>query len=124
MCIRDRGFTPAEILQAVHPSDVAMTQGTGFGGMTSMRKLFVDRFLAEDIPTDILQETLPNVVAAHTMQSYIGGYGSMIHPVGACATAAVSVEEGVDKIACRKACLLYTSPSPRDRTRSRMPSSA
>ena len=24
----------------------------------------------------------------------------------------------------RKACLLYTSPSPRDRTRSRMPSSA
>ena len=26
--------------------------------------------------------------------------------------------------ACRQACLLYTSPSPRDRTRSRMPSSA
>ena len=25
---------------------------------------------------------------------------------------------------CRKPCLLYTSPSPRDRTRSRMPSSA
>lgn len=97
------GFTPAEILQAVHPSDVAMTQGTGFGGMTSMRKLFVDRFLEEDIPSDILQETLPNVVAAHTMQSYIGGYGAMIHPVGACATAAVSVEEGVDKIMLGKA---------------------
>ena len=25
---------------------------------------------------------------------------------------------------CKSACLLYTSPSPRDRTRSRMPSSA
>ncbi|MDN6259759.1 MAG: type I polyketide synthase, partial [Corynebacterium sp.] len=97
------GFTPAEILQAVHPSDVAMTQGTGFGGMTSMRKLFVDRFLEEDIPSDILQETLPNVVAAHTMQAYVGGYGAMIHPVGACATAAVSVEEGVDKIKLGKA---------------------
>lgn len=97
------GFSPAEILQAVHPADVAMTQGTGFGGMTSMRKLFVERFLAEDIPTDILQETLPNVVAGHTMQSYVGGYGAMIHPVGACATAAVSVEEGVDKIVCGKA---------------------
>ena len=24
---------------------------------------------------DILQEALPNVVAAHVMQSYIGGYG-------------------------------------------------
>ena len=30
---------------------------------------------------------------------------------------------GVDVDLCR-ACLLYTSPSPRDRTRSRMPSSA
>ena len=28
------------------------------------------------------------------------------------------------EIACIKTCLLYTSPSPRDRTRSRMPSSA
>ena len=27
-------------------------------------------------------------------------------------------------MACEQACLLYTSPSPRDRTRSRMPSSA
>ena len=97
------GFTPAELLRAVHPADVASTQGTGFGGMTSMRKLFVDRFLGEDYPQDILQETLPNVVAAHTMQSYIGGYGSMINPVGACATAAVSIDEGLDKIALHKA---------------------
>ncbi|MFT4245478.1 MAG: DUF1729 domain-containing protein [Micrococcaceae bacterium] len=97
------GFTPAELLQAVHPTEVASTQGTGFGGMTSMRKLFVDRFLGEDYPSDILQETLPNVMAAHVMQTYVGGYGSMIHPVGACATAAVSIEEGVDKITCGKA---------------------
>ncbi|MDD7587042.1 MAG: DUF1729 domain-containing protein [Corynebacterium glucuronolyticum] len=97
------GFEPAELLQAVHPADVATTQGTGFGGMSSMRKLFLDRFLDADIPSDILQETLPNVVAAHTMQTYVGGYGSMIHPIGACATAAVSVEEGLDKIALGKA---------------------
>ena len=31
-------------------------------------------------------------------------------------------ENGVDSMTCT--CLLYTSPSPRDRTRSRMPSSA
>ena len=31
---------------------------------------------------------------------------------------------GVVAITLAKACLLYTSPSPRDRTRSRMPSSA
>ena len=33
-------------------------------------------------------------------------------------------DEGDPKKAFDKACLLYTSPSPRDRTRSRMPSSA
>ncbi len=97
------GFSPAELLRSLHPSEVASTQGTGFGGMTSMRRLYVDRFLGGEYPQDILQETLPNVVAAHTMQSYVGGYGSMIHPVGACATAAVSVEEGVDKITAGKA---------------------
>ena len=35
--------------------------------------------------------------------------------------AAMSFENNIDKI---YGCLLYTSPSPRDRTRSRMPSSA
>ncbi|MFT0846615.1 fatty acid synthase subunit beta domain-containing protein [Actinomycetaceae bacterium L2_0104] len=97
------GFTPGELLANLHPAEVASTQGTGFGGMTSMHRLYVDRFVGKDYPQDILQETLPNVVAAHTMQSYVGGYGSMIHPVGACATAAVSVEEGVDKITAGKA---------------------
>ena len=102
------GFTPAEILEAVHPSMVASTQGTGFGGMSSMRKLYLDRFLNHEIPTDILQEALPNVVAAHVMQSYIGGYGNMVQPVSACATAAVSLEEGADKIALGKADFVVT----------------
>ncbi|MDR2082624.1 MAG: DUF1729 domain-containing protein [Candidatus Ancillula trichonymphae] len=97
------GFSPAELLQAVHPSDVGSTQGTGIGGTDSMRKLFVDSFLGEERPSDILQEALPNVIAAHVMQSYIGGYGVMVHPVGACATAAVSIEDAVDKIDCGKA---------------------
>ena len=57
-------------------------------------------------PNDILQEVLPNVVAAHVMQSYVGGYGAMVHPVGACATAAVSIEEGMDKIRLGKADLV------------------
>ena len=102
------GFTPVEILQTVHPSKVASTQGTGFGGMASMRKLYLDRFLGKEIPTDILQEALPNVVAAHVMQSYIGGYGNMVQPVSACATAAVSLEEGADKIALGKADFVVT----------------
>ena len=73
-----------------------------------MRKLYLDRFLNHEIPTDILQEALPNVVAAHVMQSYIGGYGNMVQPVSACATAAVSLEEGADKIALGKADFVVT----------------
>ena len=100
------GFTPAEVMRWVHPSQVASTQGTGMGGMTSMQKMFHGNLLGTPKPNDILQEVLPNVVAAHVMQSYVGGYGAMVHPVGACATAAVSVEEAVDKIRLGKADLV------------------
>ena len=97
------GFTPTELMRWVHPSLVASTQGTGMGGMTSMQTMYHGNLLGRNKPNDILQEVLPNVVAAHVIQSYVGSYGSMIHPVGACATAAVSVEEGVDKIRLGKA---------------------
>ena len=40
------------------------------------------------------------------------------------ALRAVLTPEQFQMMQARKACLLYTSPSPRDRTRSRMPSSA
>ena len=33
-------------------------------------------------------------------------------------------KRGIEQILLHTGCLLYTSPSPRDRTRSRMPSSA
>lgn len=73
------------------------------GGMTSMQTMYHGNLLGRAKPNDILQEVLPNVVAAHVMQSYVGGYGAMVHPVAACATVAVSVEEGVDKIRLGKA---------------------
>ena len=97
------GFSPAEVMRYVHPSLVANTQGTGMGGSTSMEAMYHGNLLGRNKPNDILQEVLPNVVAAHVVQSYVGGYGAMIHPVAACATAAVSVEEGVDKIRLGKA---------------------
>ena len=97
------GFTPTELMRWVHPSLVASTQGTGIGGLSSMQMMFHGNLLGHNKPNDILQEVLPNVVAAHVVQSYVGSYGAMIHPVAACATAAVSVEEGVDKIRLGKA---------------------
>lgn len=97
------GFSPAEVMRYVHPSLVANTMGTGMGGGTSMQTMYHGNLLGRTKPNDIFQEILPNIVAAHVVQSYIGSYGSMIHPVAACATAAVSVEEGVDKIRLGKA---------------------
>ncbi|EUA49812.1 beta-ketoacyl synthase, N-terminal domain protein [Mycobacterium xenopi 3993] len=85
------------------PTLVANTQGTGMGGGTSMQTMYHGNLLGRNKPNDIFQEVLPNIIAAHVVQSYIGSYGAMIHPVGACATAAVSVEEGVDKIRLGKA---------------------
>ncbi|MCW2559989.1 MAG: 3-oxoacyl-(acyl-carrier protein) reductase, partial [Mycobacterium sp.] len=102
------GFSPNELMRWVHPSLVASTQGTGMGGMTSMQTMYHGNLLGQNKPNDILQEVLPNVFAGHVVQSYVGSYGAMIHPVGACATAAVSVEEGVDKIRLGKAEFVVT----------------
>ncbi len=94
----DAGLEPEELLDAVHPARVANTQGAGMGGMASLRRLLLDHLLAGERQNDRVQEALGNVVAAHAVQTYLGSYGPMIHPVGACATAAVSLEVAHDKI--------------------------
>ena len=66
------GFTPSELMRWVHPALVANTQGTGMGGMQSMHSLYINTLLGESKPNDILQEALPNVIAAHVVQSYVG----------------------------------------------------
>ena len=99
----DAGIEPEELMARVHPARVGNTQGSGMGGMSSVQTLYRDSVLGGDHANDILQEGLSNVVAAYVMQSYVGGYGPMVHPVAACATAAVSVEDAVDKIRAGKA---------------------
>ncbi|WP_354699367.1 hypothetical protein DSM112329_05081 [Paraconexibacter sp. AEG42_29] len=100
---QDAGLTPEQLLTGVHPALVANTQGAGMGGMASLRRLLLDHLLGRDRQTDRLQESLGNVVAAHVVQGYVGSYGSMVHPVAACATAAVSLEEAHDMIRLGKA---------------------
>ena len=48
----------------------------------------------------------------------------LIEAVVAVFVATIAVCYGIEIFALPQTCLLYTSPSPRDRTRSRMPSSA
>ncbi|HYN57887.1 MAG TPA: fatty acid synthase subunit beta domain-containing protein [Motilibacterales bacterium] len=101
--LADAGVTAEELVGAVHPSLVGNTQGSGMGGMSSISKVFMGPLAGRQHANDVLQEALGNVVSAHVNQGLIGGYGPMVHPVAACATAAVSLEEAVDKIALGKA---------------------
>ena len=101
--LADAGVSAEELVSAVHPSLVGNTQGSGMGGMSSISKVFMGPLAGRQHANDVLQEALGNVVSAHVNQGLIGGYGPMVHPVAACATAAVSLEEAVDKIALGKA---------------------
>ena len=63
---------------------------------------------------------LPGAFTATCSKFHLPGYVKNAHQI---------LDKGIDKIFCLAVndpyvCLLYTSPSPRDRTRSRMPSSA
>ncbi len=103
---RCAGTQPEELWSALHPSRIGSTQGGGLGGMRAMRRLYVDPVLDRQRQTDALQEALINVSPAWAASAFHGGYGPMAHPVGACATAAVSVELGVDLILSGKADLV------------------
>ncbi len=96
------GLTPEELLAWVHPARVGTTQGSGMGGMKSLHRLYVDHLLGRERQSDILQETLINVVFAYATSAYVGSYGPMSHPVAACATAALSLEDALDKITLGK----------------------
>ena len=102
------GLTPEELLSFMHPARIGNTQSSGIGGMRSLTKLYTDPVLGKERQNDILQETLLNVMAAYVVQSFVGSYGPMSHPVGACATAALSIESGMEKILLGKADFVVT----------------
>ncbi len=100
---RDAATSPEELVDHVDPSRVACTQGTGMGGMDSIRTLHLAPRFATAHANDVLQEALGNVPPAHAVQSFVGSTGAMIHPVAACATAAVSLELALDLVRAGKA---------------------
>ena len=72
-----------------------------------------ERVRSKEDAEDILQDVLTNVLAAKDTNNKIENIGAWVF---------ASVKNKI--IDWYRNCLLYTSPSPRDRTRSRMPSSA
>ena len=69
------------------------------------------------------------IEAAHLMIAMLDQDGSGVRPLLAQSGVNVNglragLDQTLDKLAQVQGCLLYTSPSPRDRQKSRMPSSA
>ena len=63
----------------------------------------------------------PDIINSCSVNVERGEIVSILGPNGAGKSTAMKAMLGLLNL---KSCLLYTSPSPRDRTRSRMPSSA
>ena len=70
-------------------------------------------------------EMAPKGVSVHFGRMISRGADGTLNGIEArIATQIEHLDESVEMLSMIKPCLLYTSPSPRDRTRSRMPSSA
>ncbi|ORY41089.1 fatty acid synthase [Rhizoclosmatium globosum] len=94
---------PYEFYQYVHVSEVGNTSGGGMGGMRAMQKIFKERFIDRPVQQDILQESFINTMAAWVNMLLLSSSGPIKTPVGACATAAESVDIAYDTIMSGKA---------------------
>jgi phosphopantetheine--protein transferase-like protein len=87
-----------EFYEYVHVSEVGNSSGGGMGGMAALRKIFRERFLEGDMASDVLQESFINTVPAWVNMLLLSSSGPIRTPVGACATAAESVDVAVDAL--------------------------
>jgi len=94
---------PYEMYKYVHVSEVGNCSGSGMGGVSALRGMFKDRYKDEPVQNDILQESFINTMSAWVNMLLISSSGPIKTPVGACATAVESVDNGVEVILSGKA---------------------
>eukprot|EP00916_Digyalum_oweni_P019586 GHVL01032626.1.p1 GENE.GHVL01032626.1~~GHVL01032626.1.p1 ORF type:complete len:1896 (-),score=378.18 GHVL01032626.1:64-5433(-) len=92
-----------ELYQHCNLSEVGNAFGTGMGGQNSMRDVFKERWIEEDVKGDALQETFVNTPAAWINMLMFSSAGPVRPCAAACATAAVSVDLGAEIIRSRRA---------------------
>ncbi|KAI1146015.1 putative 3-oxoacyl-synthase [Nemania diffusa] len=97
-----------ELFQTMHVSELANCVGSGMGGGQSLQKLYRERFLEKQVQSDILAETFINTTSAWLNMLLMGASGPTRTPVGACATALESLNQGYDLITSgtAKVCLV------------------
>ncbi|KAH8885020.1 hypothetical protein GQ53DRAFT_810530 [Thozetella sp. PMI_491] len=89
---------PAELFAYMHVSEVGNFLGSSLGGTQKNREMFRDVYLDKQVQGDVLQETNLNTPAAWVNMLLLGASGPIKTPVGACATAMESLDNGVDSI--------------------------
>jgi len=95
---------PYELYSYVHVTQVGNVSGGGMGGMRSLKRMFTDRSMDDpEVPSDTLAESFINTMPAWVNMLLLSSSGPIKTPVGACATAAESVEIGVETILSGKA---------------------
>lgn len=94
---------PYEFYQYVHVAEVGNTSGGGMGGMRAFKRIYQNRFQGKSVPSDTLQECFINTAPAWVNMLLLSASGPIKTPVGACATAAESVDVGVETIKSGKA---------------------
>ncbi|GMF25388.1 unnamed protein product [Phytophthora lilii] len=94
---------PYEFYQYVHVSEVGNTSGGGMGGMRAFTQIYKSRLLVKPAPSDALQECFINTPPAWVNMLLLSSSGPIKTPVGACATAAESVDIGAETIKSGKA---------------------
>ncbi|KAG2522184.1 hypothetical protein JM16_005912 [Phytophthora kernoviae] len=94
---------PYEFYQYVHVSEIGNTSGGGMGGTRAFTRIYKDRMLGKPAPSDTLQECFINTPPAWVNMLLLSSSGPIKTPVGACATAAESVDIGAETIKSGKA---------------------
>ena len=102
----------------LHPDKLDAIRNDAPKGMVQIARYFGSEFLRPEL--EKARDRMVNLVSLHLEQTSGGDLHAAAESLRDHSFLSRS-KAGSDML---KACLLYTSPSPRDRTRSRMPSSA
>jgi phosphopantetheine--protein transferase-like protein len=94
---------PYEFYRYVHVSEVGNCAGGGMGGLRALREIFRGRGERGDVQGDVLQESFINTMPAWVNMLLLSSSGPIKTPVGACATAAESIDIAVETIQSGKA---------------------
>ncbi|KAI1106179.1 putative 3-oxoacyl-synthase [Jackrogersella minutella] len=97
-----------ELYKTIHVAELANCVGSGMGGGQSLQKLYRQRYLDRPVQSDILAEVFINTTGAWLNMLLMSSAGPTRTPVGACATALESLNQGYDLInsGAAKICLV------------------